>query len=838
MRRGLLFGGAGLAIVAALAASLLLAFAWLPATEGLRRQLVAERLSHYWGEPVTISGKVELALWPRPVLRVEGLTSTTDGVSPVQVRELRLLFARWTRMATRPLLFAMAVEDARLEFPLKPSADAAPGTLLSSPVAFFSVLPRLRLKNVVFDFVDPQDNWRFSLDVSQVQSRLRDGVEYLEASASLNGSPLRLAFQFDREPHPPVPEAPPYGAALSVEGPGLSAQVHTRSWRAAFDDNLTLSVAATSSSIGDLLEVAGIARTVDGRGTLAATLLTDPARISARGITLDLDFTSGVRTAITGSVADLLDATGIDLTTVTDIKPGAQPASSLLDITVTRLSGRFHDGPKGLMLSEAELTTNAFSQNLRDIGPISVASIRRDDAGRVALIGISIQGSPDPDPLFHLTGNVGDTLGIKDISLAGDFDLPLDDVLDVPDSADGKLGRLVGAAAITDAGGPVRLETFSAELRGSDLLSAGLKLRDASATRPDESVMEVTLDVPKLAPLAKVLGTSTSFSGGVGFSGTFERKGQAVRSKGRLDIGRTQVNGTLSAEVKDGRPRIFGPLSSPSVHVDELSNLLFGGPDGAPKPRIAVAGVHVDQARSLDLAHAVDLDIDVKADRIEGIGVSAGNLSATLRLDKGTFKADPVTVTIGRGRLQAALTEADGERMRIKGSGEGWPLEGLAGGSTHLIRSGTVAASFDVTADFGAEGNPLRTLDGGVTARIEDGNLGTGMLDLAGLGLFGSLFNPAVLSGESHLRCVRIPLQFSAGVGRTDPAIIVETEHVRAVGRGTVNMARETVDLDFTPRPLNGGGAGYSFTVKGPLAKPAVALGGKTQAPVRGGCSG
>ncbi|OYZ89854.1 MAG: hypothetical protein B7X99_18535 [Rhizobiales bacterium 17-65-6] len=454
------------------------------------------------------------------------------------------------------------------------------------------------------------------------------------------------------------------------------------------------------------------------------------------------------------------------------------------------------------------------------------------------LIGISIQGSPDPDPLFHLTGNVGDTLGIKDISLAGDFDLPLDDVLDVPDSADGKLGRLVGAAAITDAGGPVRLETFSAELRGSDLLSAGLKLRDASATRPDESVMEVTLDVPKLGPLATVLGTSTSFSGGVGFSGTFERKGEAVRSKGRLDIGRTQVNGTLSAEVKDGRPRVFGPLSSPSVHVDELANLLFGGPEGAPKPRIAVAGVRMDQNRTLDLAHAVDLDIDVKADRIDGIGVSAGDLSATLRLDNGAFKADPVVVTIGRGRLRATLTEANGERMRIKGSGEGWPLEGLAGGSTHLIRSGTVAASFDVTADLGAEGNPLRTLDGGVTARIEDGSLGTGMLDLAGLGLFGSLFNPAVLSGESHLRCVRIPLQFSAGVGRTDPAIIVETEHVRAVGRGTVNMARETVDLDFTPSPLNGGGAGYSFTVKGPLAKPAVALGGKTQAPVRGGCSG
>lgn len=836
MRWWLIRGAAGLVLFSLACIIVAMTLAWLPAAEGLRRRMVEEGLSRHWGEPVAIGGKVQVELWPRLTLTVEDVTSTTDGVSPVKVGLVRLMFARWVRLPVRPLLFAVAVEDGRLEFPLRPSDDAAPGTLLSSPVAFFSVLPRLRLKNVVFDLADAADNWRFTLEVGQVETRLRDGVEHINASAKLNGFPVNLFFQFDREPHPPEPGLPPYGAALSIQARGLTADVKTRSWRAAFDDNLTLALTASSSSIGDLLEIAGIARTVDGRGTLWASLLTDPRRISARGIALDLDFTSGIRTSFTGSVADLMGLRGIDLVTVTDLKPSSKPATSLLDITVTRLSGRFHDGANGLMLTDAVLATNAFSQSLKDVGPISIASIKRGDDGRVALVGISIQGSPDPDPLFHLTGDVLDTLGMRDMALAGDFNLPVEDLLDVPASAQGKLGRLVGSATITDQGGPARFETFSAELRESALISAALKLRDASPDKPDESVMQADLSVPKLAPLAAALGTSTAFSGGLAFSGTFERTGPTVRSRGALDLGRTHVDGALTTTVENGRPRIAGALTSPVIYTQDLASLLYD--DGAaPKaPRIAIAGVRMRTDHPLDLSHAVDLDVEVKADRIDGIGPRAENLNASLKLDDGRFVADPVSVTIGKGRLRATLSEADGDRMRIKGTGEGWPLQEIAGSSSRLIRSGTLNATFDVTTSLTSGTNPAATVDGTVTAGIEDGVLNSGMLDFAGLGLLGSLFNPAVLSGESRLRCARIPLRFSGGVGQTDPAIIVETEHVRAVGRGTLNLARETVDMDFTPRPIDGGGNGYSFTVKGPFAKPQIALGGKTEAGTSGGC--
>ncbi len=68
-----------------------------------------------------------------------------------------------------------------------------------------------------------------------------------------------------------------------------------------------------------------------------------------------------------------------------------------------------------------------------------------------------------------------------------------------------------------------------------------------------------------------------------------------------------------------------------------------------------------------------------RADKIEGIGARAENFSASLRLEDGRFTADPVSLTIGRGRLRAAVSDADGNRMRFPGTGEGWPLHELAG---------------------------------------------------------------------------------------------------------------------------------------------------------------
>ncbi len=827
MRRWALMGAAGALGVLGVAVATFLAFALLPLGAPLRHRIAETALTHYWGEPVTVEGAVTVQVWPRPALQLENVTSTTDGKAPVHIGMLRVLIADWHRLPFEPVVFALMIERGRFEFPLVGTADAAPGTLLSSPVALFSLLPRLRVEDVVFNFADVEDGWEFTFEVQKVFSRLRDGVEYMDATATLNGTPVTLAFQFDREPHILVPGTLPYGAVMTLGAAGLTSTLKTRSATPTFDENLSMALTVQATSIADLLALAGIARSVDGTANLRAQLFAQPDVLAMRGLALDLDFTDGKRVAVTGGIADLQRATGVDLNVVMDVDPAAKPAVSPRDITITRISGNLQDGRRGLMLAGATVATNAFSQNLKEIGPIEVAAIRRDQSGRVAFYGITVQAGPLDKPVFRLKGNVKDVLDLRGITLSGDFDIPLDDVLAAPDATGPLLGRLAGSATLSDANGDLELERLTAELTGGKIISGTVNLDPrppvAAGAKVPGTVIDLDFTVPKVSALTAALGSNSAFDGPLSFDGQITRTDDSVASRGRLTIGTTRVDGDLRAVLRDERPFISGKLTSPVIRVDELSPLL----NGTPPPRLKIVGAQEPEGGSqLDLVGSSDLDIEITADRIEGGGNSGNGLSARLRLDHGSFRADPVSVNFGGGHIRAAVTSQDGSRLAAKGTGEGWPLGPMFKGAGGMRITGTAGLSFDLSVNLDTKGNLLQTLNGSIVARVRNGSLGTGLLDLAGLGLLGGLFNPAVMKGESVLRCVRVPLRFSDGVGRTDPAIVAETENIEAVARGTLNLASNSVNLMVVPRPLNGGlwSVGYPFTVKGQLDAPSIAV--------------
>lgn len=817
---------AALIVLAPLAAGL--AITQLPALEGLRKQVLERGLSLYWGEAVRVGGPIEVRLWPRLVITANEVSSTTDGSAPARAEELRILLARWERLPFQPPLFAVGVTRAHFQFALASQSNAAPGSLLASPVAFFSILPRLRLDDVTFDVAAPADGWQFILEVDHVLSRLRDGVEYLEANARLNARPIAFKFQFDREPQPGAPLHLPYGAVLSLTSGAASVQMTTRSAKATFDDELILDTEATTSSIADLLSIAGIARTVDGTATLKGQLLSLPQRLAFRDLVLETRFTGGATSRITGTIDDLSDWSGVDIQVAADMTNAETAASATApnDVAITRMEGHFRDGPEGLMLADATVDTNAFSQSLREIGPITVDAIRRDEAGHLSLRGINLKANPGPTPLFHLRGDIQDLLGWSGIALDGSFDLPLSDILSVPPPAKDMLGRLSGGVTLADPRGSLEIRRLEAQVKGG-ALNASVRLDPEPKESASGSALDLTLKVPRLSPLLEALGTPSSFEGALSYDGAFQRTASGATARGTLTLGETDVKGALTASARPPRIEVSGDIASNRIVADQVLALFEGLEDAARAPNVKIAGATLKQgAQPQDLARRTDLDIALKAERVDGLGRAATGLSARLRMDDGNFRADPLNMSLGAGRIKGAVTAMGDGRFGAKGTGEGWPLSDFVGPSAPFSIAGTASFSFDVTAGI-APADPVRTLDGSLTARIHNGRLGTGMLDLAGLGLLGGIFNPAVLSGETHLRCALIPLKIEKGVAQTAPAIVLETDHVEADARGTIDLPRGTLSLSVVPRPLNGGAGseGYPFTISGPLSAPKVDLG-------------
>lgn len=831
------------ALLALLTAAILAAH--LPVTEPLRRHMLERILTHMWGQPVHVEGAVTMAFRPRLALEALDVTFSAGVMSHARVGQVVLSLNTYAEiLADRPV-FKIAVADAQFRFLLEDRIRPAPGSILSSPVFLLRQLPHLTLKRVSVDFSAPELGWQFTTQVESLRTFPDGPRERGIAHGTLNGRPLELDFIFDLESDlKGVPASgvrqegeTPVGnvvrsheAVIRLASESFKSELTVRAPTLDFDHNLAATLSASAANLNDVLALAQIAPIGGGSGHLSAQLLIEPHALSMPFGQLALVLADGVQVSMSGHVEDALRATGMNLSTVAVLNADAPDAVSLRDITVTRLSGDFRDGPKGLMLHDIVISTNAFAENLREIGPIRVQRVTRNAAGQVALQGVMVLAGPADDPIFQLAGSVGSILDFSGVDLGGKVNLPLRDILTLPADSNGDLGRLVGRMAVSDADGTLRLRDFTAKVEGSEVVSARVELKadDLKAKNgPTVTGFDVEIAITDWSRVARALGFSSLFTGPVRFSGQLDGTADKQRAQGRLDIGRTQIDGQLSYEVRGERSFVSGRVHSPSLDLDDIGR--FASPQTAiPSQRVTIAGLTPPPEGSrLDPMAFVDADIRLTADRLQGPVQGASGIDARVVFQNGVLRGDPVRVRYGGGQISAVVTGLGGSGVRARGSGQGWPLStffsGRRGGVT---ASGTIRMTFDLTAQPGA--NLVRTLSGTLVARIRNGRLGTGMLNLAGLGIIGGLFDRGVHRGTTPLRCVQAPFRFTNGVGRTNSVIVVDTDSVRALARGTVNLVRNSVDLGVVPRPLNAARArasGLRFTIRGGLDRPSVAIG-------------
>jgi uncharacterized protein involved in outer membrane biogenesis len=136
---------------------------------------------------------------------------------------------------------------------------------------------------------------------------------------------------------------------------------------------------------------------------------------------------------------------------------------------------------------------------------------------------------------------------------------------------------------------------------------------------------------------------------------------------------------------------------------------------------------------------------------------------------------------------------------------------------------GELDATLALTARGSDEAALRRTLDGMVALSMGEGRIGSRLIDLTAQDIVGWLFSRGT---ETRLVCAASVIGFVAGKGTVE-GLVLKTDNVQLVGKGTIDLARQTVDLAFAPRPLANRllRLGTPFTVQGPLDSPSVAVG-------------
>jgi uncharacterized protein involved in outer membrane biogenesis len=302
------------------------------------------------------------------------------------------------------------------------------------------------------------------------------------------------------------------------------------------------------------------------------------------------------------------------------------------------------------------------------------------------------------------------------------------------------------------------------------------------------------------------------------------------------NLGGTSIRGTAGFDLSGAKPMIRADLDVGHLALDELRALAPSSPggnaaqSGTASENAGDGGVIPDTSLPFDLLKAADARISVRVAELSGTGLPIGNLTAEVTVDKGVLKVQPVTVDFAEGQTRTTATldanarppalHAQVSAQRISSDalltslGVTQKVQGLASGEMTLDSAGN-------TPDALAAG-----LDGQVQFYITDGRINTKLVNALALS-FTEVMDLLFSSDDSTpVDCMIGSFDVTDGI--VDPeTLIFATPEVAIRGKGRIDLAEETVELRFTPRPRERRFFSISVPIEmsGTLAHPTIDLG-------------
>ena len=715
----------------------------------------------------------------------------------------------------------IAIDRLRLEVVASGEASRGPfrASRLIVPLARLvdaEVTPELALGDVTIRRVGDSAGWDGEATFDAV--RITDGPAFGERSITMNGAlnaaPLELTATFAAA----APAADgrlqrPFSLSASLRGVDETIDGVLD----ADGQNLEARIRFEVAALGDLLELFGLRRQLEGRGRLQLDVAGPVDALAADALGLEVQLVTGEQLRADGRIADLASLAGIDIGFTANLTATAEAGTRSSGLELEALRGRVQGSAAAVTVEDLVLSTNLTSTEIREIGPIRIERLGRDAHGRLALAGVRILAGDPAAPSLDLAGRIDDLLGRSGIAFEGRFDLDLIDLATgLP--APPELGRLVGTLALSDAAGQLQLQRLDARQSGRGPLE--LRLSKAAVGRgraPSPVTLELT--IPDLDALAAARGMGPIGGGSAALAGTIDL-GRPLRVTGSGHVGGSPVWLDLTTEVVDDALQLRGGIDSPGLQLGDLPRMV----DLVrlwPRPEVEREDGTAEQLR-----RRLDAELDLDASIIDAGGGAEGTFTGRLTLRDETLRLRPLRLDYLGGRAAAEFSLAMGTEpppMRLEARIDALDTARLL---TELGIRPLLVADLDGILDLAATGPDraalLRSLDGEIEFLLGPGRIGSRLIELAAQDVVSWLFSAGT---ATRLVCAAGRLRFTAGRGEVE-GLLLKTENIQLVGAGDIDLGQERIDLTFAPRPMRGRllPAVTSFRIRGPLDRPAVTV--------------
>ena len=409
---------------------------------------------------------------------------------------------------------------------------------------------------------------------------------------------------------------------------------------------------------------------------------------------------------------------------------------------------------------------------------------------------------------------------IENIETKSDsFDAPLSLLVkivynEIPVKIEGSLGSI--NQLIANENYPVDLEIDTSDAK------IGLHGQVAKPMEGKGLDLELGFNVASLSKLSKLAETELPALGPISLTGKLSDGESSYSIKGmKLQAGKTDLSGDLTANLAGKRPALSANLSSNSIDLVELS-----GGETVAKKEAKKERVFSTDPLPLEGLKSVNANVTLNAKQIKTSSLVLSKTKIVLTLKNGDLSIKPLSTLVAGGTMNANIgLNASGKKAKLVTDIN---IKGLEPSQLEYFKGKVTGAKTDVTIKVKGSGNSISQimagLNGKLLAKMGKGELKESTSKAATTDLF-SMLNPSGTREGTLIECGVINFNIKDGIATADKGIAVASNKMNVIGSGTIDLKTEKLDIGITPQAREGTGISVGqlaelVRLQGTLANP------------------
>ncbi|WP_170336684.1 AsmA family protein [Ruegeria arenilitoris] len=836
---------------AALLAALVFVLIWsalaLPVFSGLRTPILEKILSEQVGQAVYIKGDVSIILGATSHVRATKIEVPSETIEHVNLAALEVLELEFNfpalvsgqididNLVIDGLNVQLLTDTAGTQSWVADNRPEVRTTALGIQNDTDGILDFLSDKTVTFTSVDlivDNETTGFEFDFKLTNLHLDQLGDNSGATVTSRGTVNGQSFQINGD----YPLGQPFttDANFGAMTLGFNGSPITTQNGGGFEGKLTLD----TGEIGDLLELLRLDRDIEGQATLAADLKNQNPILKVSDFSTSLNLSNGQFLTATGSVDDLIGFEGIDIAIDGRFYPQGDPpetATDLKNLKLTGLSTRIVGTDDALEFKDLTLTTNAFDNELKQIGPVRFGRLFRADNGNLMLENIALQAGPHDRPYFIANGNIKDLLRLKEIDFSGTMSIPSS--LFFRDLTAKSLGGVEGSFSVDDLQGYLSLNEFDAQTVDTEIWELRTKAKLGNVNDFENLSFDFNLAVKDSVQFLAAIGQKSVNTGPLKVSVSANGNQDDFSSEIALTSGKSELSAKLETSTAGARPLTQGRISSQRIAFQDVKNAVaivtsiatrFRQPGTRGAKRDASKGKLTDLIELEDFLLDQDVDVSIDIKKIEGERAIT-SLSSHLKAMNGLAQLGPIDVAYDGGHFSATAKMnmvKSPQLLSIQGTIKDWNLATLFSEfNTKYSAVGRLHGSFGLTGNRRSPDAYINSMKGSASILMSNGGISTSLLEFSGLGIFPWLFSEELRKGYSKITCLAVPVEIDAGDVSFN-SFVAETKKVQLVAHGDLDWIKNTISIQAEARKLGKplSRSAWPFEVVGALTHPKIKL--------------